>query len=320
MTTLRARQARSRAAAAANRVDWSTVIRTLLPDEVAWFVSRAVAFLGHSDPRGLSQRLAPRLQDPGGDAARCFVVQRATEEPTAGVYVRAPGPDDDDQTLSLVSPWHAGDADDLARLAQEMLERFPHEAAVAPLHALPEARADELTTVLAPLGFRRDEVRRVRFELADVPPLGTPLVLESWSLSSDRAFRELYQQSEATRVSDRYWAYLKRRHGSFRPDLWFMARETLDQEPVGYAFCGAERRGLDAGYVLNGVGVLQEHRDSSEMLRRLVVSTLYELAGVSPFGTIEAELSTSDPKLIDILMSLGFVTVERFAVLVRLPG
>lgn len=295
------------------------MIRSLTPDEVAWFVSRAVAYLGHSDPRGLSQRLAPRLRDPSTDASRCFV-NGAGKEPSAGVYVRSPAPEDDDQTLTLVSPWHVDDPDGLRRLVGAMLERFPHEAAVAPLHAVPERRSSELAAVLEPLGFLRDEIRRVRFELADVPPLGLPLVLESWSLPADRAFRQLYERAEAGGVSDRFWAYLKRRHGSFRPDLWFMARETLDQEPVGYAFCGAERRGLDAGYVLNGVGVLQVHRESSEMLRRLVVSTLNELAGVSPFGTVVAELSTSDPKLIDILMSLGFTTVERYALLVRMPA
>jgi hypothetical protein len=295
------------------------VIRSLLPDEVAWFVSRAVAYLGHTDPRGLSQRLAPRLRDPATDAAHCFV-HVVDDEPTAGVYVRAPAPEDDDQTLLLVSPWHEHDPEGLRRLVTTLLERYPHEAAVARLHAVPAERGAELTDVLAPLGFLRDEMRRVRFELVDVPPLGLPLVLESWALQVDRAFRELYQRAEAREVSDRFWAYLKRRGGSFRPDLWFIARETLDQEPVGYAFCGAERRGLDASYVLNAVGVLQEHRGSSEMLRRLVVSTLQELAGVSPFGTMEAELSTSDPKLIDILMSLGFDTVERYAVLVRMPS
>jgi len=167
---------------------------------------------------------------------------------------------------------------------------------------------------------RRDELRRLRFELADVPPLGLPLVLESWSSQSDRAFRDLYQRAEARTIGDRYWAYLKRRHGAFRPDLWFMARETLDQEPVGYALCGSERIDLDARYALNGVGVLQEHRTSSEMLRRLVVSTLHELAGASPFGSVDAELSLRDPKLIDILMSLGFDVVERYTALVRLPG
>ncbi len=295
------------------------MIRSLTPDEVAWFVSRAVGYLGHSDPRGLAQRLAPRLRDPATDAARCFV-HSVEGEPSAGVYVRAPVPEDDDQTLTLVSPWHVDDPQGLRALVAAMLERFPHEAAAAPLHAVPERVSAELATVLAPLGFRRDEIRRVRFELADVPPLGLPLVLESWSLPLDRAFRDLYERAEARSVSDRFWAYLKRRHGSFRPDLWFVARETLDQDPVGYALCGAERLGLDAGYVMNGVGVLQEHRESSEMLRRLVVSTLNELAGVSPFGTVFAELSTSDPKLIDILMSLGFTTEERFALLVRMPA
>jgi len=296
------------------------VIRSLLPDELAWFISRAVAYLGHSDPRGLSQRLAPRFEDPSGEAARCFVQLDDGGEPVAGVYVKAPGQDDDDQTLTLVSAWHGGDLEALRGLVAELLRRHPHEAAVAPLHAVPAGPARELEQVLAGLGFEADEVRRVRFQLADVPPLGTPLVLESWAPEGDRAFRELVQRAEARRISDRAWAYLKRRYGPFRPELWFMARETLDQEAVGYALCGADRRGLDARYGMAGVGVLQEHRDSSEMLRRLLVSTLHELAAVSPFGSVESELSVRDPKLIDILMSLGFEVVERYAVLVRPPG
>lgn len=295
------------------------MIRNLLPDEVAWFVSRALDYLGHSDPRGLSQRLAPKIEDPVGDASRCFVRVRGQGEPSAGVYLRAPGPDDDDQTLALVSAWHTGDAAGLRNLVAELLERHPHEAAVAPLHSVPADRARELEATLAELGFERDEIRRLRFELADVPPLGLPLVLESWSPGSDRGFRELFERAEARRVSDRYWAYLKRRHGPFKPDLWFMARETLDQEPVGYALCGSERIDLDGCFALNGVGVLQEHRASSEMLRRLVVSTLHELEGVSPFGSVDTELSMRDPKLIDILMSVGFRVEERYAALVRLP-
>lgn len=295
------------------------MIRSLLPDEVAWFVSRAVAYLGHSDPRGLSQRLATRLEDPTGDAAHCFVHVSAAGEPTAGVYLRAPEPEDDDQTLALASAWHAGDPESLRRLVADLLERHPHEAAVAPLHAVPGDRADELQRVLSGLGFERDELRRLRFPLADVPPIGFPLVLESWTLQVDRGFRELYQRAEAGPVSDRYWAYLKRRHGAFKPDLWFMARETLDQPPVGYALCGTERIDLDARYALNGVGVLQEHRASSEMLRRLVVSTLHELAALSPFGSVDTELSTRDPKLIEILRSLGFEVVEGYVALVRLP-
>ncbi|HKI58601.1 MAG TPA: hypothetical protein VKA00_05210 [Trueperaceae bacterium] len=295
------------------------MIRNLLPDEVAWFVSRAVAYLGHSDPRGLSQRLALKLEDPVGDAARCFVHARARGEPTAGVYVLAPRPDDGDQTLTLASAWHSGDASELRTLVAEVLDRHPHEAAVAPLHAVPDGRAHELAATLGELGFERDELRRLRFELADVPPLGRPLVVESWSPAGDRAFRALFERAEAGRVSDRYWAYLKRRHGAFKPDLWFMAHEAPDREPVGYALCGTERIDLDARYALNGVGVLQEHRASTEMLRRLVVSTLHELAGVSPFGCVDTELSMRDPKLIDILMSLGFEVVECYAALVRLP-
>ena len=103
------------------------------------------------------------------------------------------------------------------------------------------------------------------------------------------------------------------------PDLWFIARETLDQEPVGFAFCGTTEHRVDASFYLSAVGVLPEHRHSSEMLRRLVVSILLDLGAQSPLGRIETTLSTRDPKLIDILQSLGFAIADRYRVLVKLP-
>lgn len=296
------------------------MIRSLTPDEVVWFLERSLRFLGHSDPHGLSRRLGQQLRDARADSARCFVYAGAGAWPSAGAYVAAPGPEDDDQTLTLATMWHQDDPTGLRLLVREMLRRFPHEAVFAPLHAHAPAQVDALAEVLGDLGFQLDETRRLRFDLADVPPLGSPLVLEAWTLGGDGAFRDLYERCEARRVSDRYWAFLKRRHGPFYPDLWFRARETLDQEAVGYALCGAESRGVEATYALNGVGVLQEHRGSSEMLRRLLVTTLNELSASSPLGSVDTELSAADPKLIAILESLGFTTIERFPVLVRLPG
>jgi len=55
------------------------------------------------------------------------------------------------------------------------------------------------------------------------------------------------------------------------------------------------------------------------MLRRLVISTLQELSGRSPLGTVEADLSGSDPKLVDILGSVGFARHGRTPVLVKPP-
>lgn len=296
------------------------MIRSLTPDELPWFVGRALEYLGHTDPNGLSRRLAPSLKDPVTDASRAYVLARGSGMPSAGVYLRAPAPDEDDQTLRFDVPWHLGDPDGLRDLTAELLDRNPHDAAVVGLHGLGPGRASEVAGILAGLRFVTDAVWRLAFDLADVPPLGMPLVLEAWTPGGDGAFRDLYERAEARRVTDRYWSFLKRRKGSFQPDLWFMARTTLDLEPVGYAFATAERRGVDASYALNAVGVLQEHRGDSEMLRRLVLSTLHELAGSSPFGKAVSELSGADPKLIRILGSLGFETLDRWPVLLRLPA
>ena len=296
------------------------MIRNLRPDEVAWFVGRSLHYLGHSDPKGMSLRLAPRLADTVVDSAHCYVLDRRGVAPSAGVYFRAPDPDDDVGTAVMTSPWHHDDPAALPELIGELLARHRHEAAVLELHSLDESRRAVLRAGLAPLGFEPDELLSLRFELSEVPPLGAPLVFEAWSSQADREFRRHYQAAEGRSVSDAGWAYLKRRHGPFHPDLWFLARETLDQEAVGYAFCGSSQKRLDGRYSLDGTGVRRELRGDSEMLRRLVVSLLNELAGLSPLGSVVAELSGSDPKLAEILRGIGFAPIAHTPVLFKPPS
>lgn len=295
------------------------MVRNLEPDELVWFMRQALAFVGHADPQGLALRLNARLRNALADAERCYVHARGSGQPTAGVYLEVKGGGDGARKATVTSPWHDGDPDALRELVERLIEREEPEAIVVPLHLLGEQRATELHALLAPLGFERDELRRLRFELTDVPPLGLPLVLEAWQPVSEPAFRRLYETAEGVRVSDARWSFMKRRGGPFQPDLWFLARETLDQEPVGYAFTSASSQELDAAYELTAVGVLQGHRLDSEMLRRLVVTVLRELAGHSPVGVVDTTLSSSDPKLVAILESIGFEALERTAALVKLP-
>ena len=77
---------------------------------------------------------------------------------------------------------------------------------------------------------------------------------------------------------------------------------------------------MDGELALTAVGVAAGHRDSTEMLRRLVLSVLHELAGASPFGRVRAELSERDPKLVAILRSVGFDVGAPRPVLRRLPS
>lgn len=276
-----------------------------------------MAFQGHRDPMGFAQRVAPRLRDVRRDAARAFVLVRA-DAPMAGAYAIAPDPEGHDRSMYLSQLWFEEDPEDLTKLVGEVLRRHPHEAVYAPLHGLLAATVDRLEAAMEPLGFERDTRHRLRFDLVGVPPLGGPLVLEAWSLEADQEFRGLFERSEGS-VTERTWAWMKRKHGPFFPDLWFLARETLDQDPIGYALCGTNDQGIDASFYLTAVGVLGEHRDTSEMLRRVVVSTLEELSVRSPLGRIETTLSTADPKLIAILRSLGFKTVDRYDSLVSIP-
>ncbi len=296
------------------------MVRRIQPAELTWFVARSLAFLGHVDPHGTAQRLAPRFRNARRDAASSFVWERTVGPPSAGVVALAPQPDDDERTLRLAQPWFEGDPDDLARLVAELSERFDHEAAELDLVGIPVDRTERLSALLAGEGFDFDVVRRLRFELAEVPPLGRPVSLEAWRPPLDAALRELVGRSEGWALSDRRWAWLKRAFGPFRPDMWFMAAEAPDRPALGYALCGARTVGVAATIGLTAAGVLPEHRTSTEMLRRLVLSLLHELAGISPLGCVEATLSGRDPKLIEILRSIGFVVEAPRPLLRRTPS
>jgi hypothetical protein len=295
------------------------VVRTLSPDEIVWFLARSFAFLGHSDPHGLAQRLAVKLRDPRRDAVHAFVWQDDDASPRAGVYAVFPEPGDDDRTVRLAQPWFDGDASDFVRLVRDVIGRLPHEAVRLDLPAQSPEGVRRLEAALAPDGFDLDVLRTLRFDLSDTPPLGLPLLLEGWRPPADATFRDVVTRAEGWPLSDRRWAFLKRAWGPFTPDLWFLATETPDQEPVGYALCGPLSGGVAARFGLTAAGVLPEYRDSTTMLRRLVVSLLHELAALSPLGSVEAELSARDPKLIEILRSIGFSVGEPCPVLRRIP-
>lgn len=241
-------------------------------------------------------------------------------EPSAGVLLQPANPAGD-PTLRLYAPWclEEGGAALLA-LVRGLLEQQPHEAVELDLGSLAAATQQALREGLAPLGLRSDELRELEFRLSEVPPLGRPLLLEAWSLAEDRPFREFVRRAEQALWDDRRWAFLKRAHGPFRPQFWLIARESLDLPPVGYALASPRGAGLDAEVVLVAVGAAPEHRTSTEMVRRLLLSSLHEWAALSPWGRVRASLSLRDPKLVAILRSIGFEVGRLRPVLRRLPG
>ncbi len=292
------------------------MIRTLSPDELSWFLAQAFTFLQHSDPKSFAARILPRLRDAELEADRMFILSEG--EPLAGVYVIAPDIDDDDQNLTLSYAWYRHSAADLEKLLRHVFARHHYEALLFPLYNHSSQLIERVYPVFKSLGFRLETACELDFELAELPPLGLPLVLEAWSHATEVSFRELYEAAE-TPISDEYWAWLKRFRGRFDPDFWFITSETLDQPSIGYAFYGAKRRGLEGVYYLTAAGVLPMHRHSSEMLRRVLLSSLHDLASRSPFGRIETTLSMADPKLIQIFQSLGFDTFHKYQRFIKPP-
>ncbi len=296
------------------------MIRKLAPDELPWFLARALAFSGHADPMGAAFRIGGRLREVRRDAERTWVWQPdGAPVPRAGVHLVPPAPEADDRTVRLAQAWHDGEAAGARAFVQHLLERTPHDAALLPLDAVPAALRDRFADWLAPIGFEPTRRTRHRFALADAPPLGTPLTLEAWSPGADAAFRDLYRAAERTTTGDARWSWLKRHGGRFRPDLWFLARPSPDQDPVGYAFCHGDD-GLDARYRLTAAGVLPEHRGSSEMLRRLLVTVMLELGARGPAGSLRCDVDADDPKLARILTDVGFEPAGERIALERRPA
>ncbi len=295
------------------------MIRSIAPDELEWFLASSYDFLGHSDPRAFARRSMRAFHDPLAEADRCFILFAEGDVPLAGAYVRAPEPEDDDQNLVLSNLWFKDAATDLGKLLSYLLHKFDHEAVHCPLYNVSPARLEALAPALLELGFEGRQAVDLEFDLADLPPLGLPLVLEAWSEENDALFQGVFEQGEGFRPSEAFWAWLKRWRGPFHPNLWFVASEALDQEPVGYALYGPLQEGVDGVYYLTAAGVLAEHRDSSEMLRRLLITSMQELAAISPFARIQTLVTQRDPKLIDILESLGFERRGRYPVFVKQP-
>lgn len=295
------------------------MIRSIAPDELEWFLASSYDFLGHSDPRAFARRGVRTVHDPLAEADRCFILFAEGDVPLAGAYVRAPEPENDDQNLYLSNLWFKDDAADLATLLEHLLRKFDHEAVHCPLYNVSPSRLEALAPALLGLGFEERRAVDLEFDLSELPPLGLPRVLEAWSEESDERFQRVFEQGEGFRPSEAFWAWLKRWRGPFHPNLWFVASETPDQEPVGYAFYGSLQEGIDGVYYLTAAGVLAEHRDSSEMLRRLLISSMQELAAQSPFARIQTLVTQRDPKLVYILESLGFEHKGSYPVFVKQP-
>ncbi len=293
------------------------MIRSLAPDELAWFLSQSFAFVGHSDPNGLARRLLTNIREIDAEARRSFVFIEG--RPKAGAHVIIPNIQEDQFNLLISNIWYEDQVTDLLTLLETLLGDIDHKAAYISLHTFSPQLISDFEPFFKGLGFRLEEVCELSFDLSDVPPLGLPVVLEAWDYLSDAGFREVYQMSEGLSLGDHAWSYLKRGQGSFDPDLWFIARETLDQPPVGYAFYTTKSSSLDGIYALIAAGVLPEHRHSSEMLRRVVILSMLYLASQSPFGRIETALPTHDRKLIQIFESLGFNTKNRYKHFVNRP-
>lgn len=295
------------------------MIRSTSSDELEWFLASSYDFLGHSDPRGFARRSMRTVHDPAGEADRCFILFAPGDVPLAGAYVQAPEPEDDDQNLVLSNLWFKGTAEHLQVLLQHLLAKFDHEAAHCPLYNVSPARLELLAPALTALGFEGRQAVDLEFDLAELPPLGTPLVLEAWSEESDEQFQQVFEQGEGFRPSEAFWGWLKRWRGPFHPNLWFLASAALDQEPVGYAFYGVLEDSIDGVYYLTASGVLAEHRDSSEMLQRLLLSSMQELAARSPFARLQTLVTQRDPKLVRILESIGFERRGSYPVFVKQP-
>ena len=300
------------------------MIRNLAPDEFEWFMARSYSFIGHSDPRSISRKFIKQLSLLENQAERCYIYLDDDERPLAGLYA-ADETEDDLKSLHLSNIWFNEKPEHLAHLVKHVLGELEHESVFCPLYNLSEAQRSDLIPTFETLDFRLDQIYELEVELSAFLTEESNLVLEAWSLNLEEEFRQVFQASEGYQPHQNYWTYLKRMPGKFSPDLWFLARPSLEQDAVGYALFGRYQSSgsysddLDTAYYLSGVGVLQEHRHSTEMLKHLMLSSIDELASRSPLGTVHSSLSNADPKLIDVFQTLGFTRKHDYFCLIKTP-
>lgn len=294
------------------------VVRHVALDELAWFLTETLRFAGHGHPGALGRDLTSRLRDPRRDAERCWVDVSRQGAPTAGAVVRPPHEDDDERTVALGPMWFVGDVDAARGFVREVLASIPHDAVVVDVSDARPALVARLEAWLHPLGFDTRRSVRMVFPLVDTPPLGAPYAIEAWTPENDAVFKNTVEASEGRRVSEARWSWWKRKGGAFRPDTWFVHRITPDQDPVGYALCHGEGD-LDGAHVIEAAGVVASERGSTEAVRRLLITTLLELAAMSPWGTATIDADDGDPKWARILERIGFDSVSHRVVLERRP-
>lgn len=297
-------------------------IHSLAPDALEFFLEQALAFVAYPFPHYLSQQLAKRMARHQ-ESERC-IVALVGKAALAGVALDAPHPDDDEQNLLLHVPWFA-EISTFQTLVEAILDEYPHEAVRMPLYMLEQATQRKLEQALEPLGFVSKAKVMLEFSLEHVPPLASPLCLQPWKPQHDASFQASYQHAENIHVSEQHWAYLKRYRGKFSPDLWFLAHEFLDEAVVGYAFFGCAhednvyQEGVDGVYYLTMAGVMPNHRHTSTMLKRLLISSMTDLASISPLGKVQCELATDNEDLIKILHSIGFQVRHRLHCFEKMP-
>ncbi len=109
------------------------MIRNLEPDELAWFMRQALAFVGHPDPGGLSLRVNSQLRDAVADAAHCLVAAPSAGAPTAGLYVVKKGGGYAALELEFRSAWqhssHSARTSSMMRVLKKCVSR---SAGIAP--------------------------------------------------------------------------------------------------------------------------------------------------------------------------------------------
>ncbi len=294
------------------------MIRKLASDELHWFLVKAYSFLGHSDPNRFVNSLISRMSDLDSEAKKCLIYKDESRGPLAGLVVLAPQKDASDQNLYIANLWYANKMEDALILLEHIQSKYHYEAIHYPLYNHSKQLISALKPIFDKQGFDLNKETELEFKLNSLPPLGRPLVMESWTHKIDKKYREIYNACEGAEISDEAWAYLKRKSGSFNPNLWFLVSEGLDQEPIGYAFYSAKGFAIDAAYDQSGVGVLARYRNSSEMLKRLVLSSMHELAAISPFGTVKTRID-GDDKLISIFEGLGFERLDTYHAFVKHP-
>jgi hypothetical protein len=212
-------------------VSCRTVVRTLQPDELTWFVGRSLAFLGHVDPHGPPSAWRRTCATLAATPRRLRLGSEP-RAPSAGVVALHRTPTTTTRPCGCRSRGSRGPGGLRPAGGRASRALRPRGRRARPGRQSPgPGRAPRGAADAARASTSTSSARCVSNSPTCRRSAG-PSASRGGASRSMRPCASWSARCEGWPLSDRRWAWLKRSSGPFTPDLWYLA-ERGSRSPAG---------------------------------------------------------------------------------------